>query len=123
MSTTRKWAMRVEHILDAIAKIQRYTAGLNEASFSRDSMVVDAVIRNLQIIGEAARHIPLDVQTRYPAVPWSLMMGTRHVIVHGYDVVRLDIIWRTVQDDLPSLIPDLQFVLDDAANDGNVSGS
>ena len=96
---------------------------MDETAFSSDSMVVDAVIRNLQVIGEAARHVPPEVQSLYPDVPWSLMMGTRHVIVHGYDVVRLDIIWRTLQDDLPPLIPVLQYVLDDAPDDGNPAGT
>ncbi len=114
MSTPRKWALRIEHILDAIAKIQLYSTDLDEASFARNSMVVDAVIRNLQVIGEAARHIPPDIQARFPDIPWSLMMGTRHVIVHGYDVVRLDIIWRTVQNDLPPLVPHLRAALNAA---------
>jgi uncharacterized protein with HEPN domain len=116
MSTPRKWALRIEHILDAIAKIQLYTTGLDETSFGGNSMVVDAVIRNLQVIGEAARHVPQDVQDRFPNVPWKLMMGTRHVIVHRYDVVRLDIIWHTVQDDLPPLVPHLRGVLETVGN-------
>lgn len=111
MSSHRKWALRIEHILDAIDKIQRYTADLTEASFARDEMVVDAVIRNFQVIGEAARNVPKDVQSRFPAIPWASMMGTRHVIVHGYDIVRLDIIWRTIQDDLPPLVQPLRDAL------------
>ena len=119
MSTQRKWALRVEHILDAIAKIQLYTSGLDEQSFAANSLVVDAVVRNLQVIGEAARQVPQDVQVQFPDVPWKLMMGTRHVIVHGYDVVRLDIIWQTVQVDLPPLVPRLLEVLDAVQrNDG-----
>jgi uncharacterized protein with HEPN domain len=114
MSSPRKWALRVEHILDAIAKIERYVDDLDEESFSANSLVVDAVIRNFQVLGEAARHVPEDIQKRFPEIPWSLMMGTRHVIVHGYDVVRLDIIWRTIKDDLPPLVAPLTAVLDTA---------
>jgi len=122
MSLQRKWALRIEHILDAIEKILRYTADLDEASFAHSPMVVDAVIRNFQVVGEAARHVPEDVQARFPEIPWSLMMRTRHVIVHGYDVVRLDIIWRTIQVDLPPLIRPLHAVLRQAKiDDGEMS--
>lgn len=111
MSTEKKWTFRIEHILQAIEKIQRYTAGMTEESFRASEMTVDAVIRNFQIIGEAVRHVPPDVQAKYPDVPWSLMQGMRHVLVHGYDVVKLDVVWRTIQEDLPPLIEPLQNVL------------
>jgi hypothetical protein len=65
MSVERKWAFRIEHILEAIAKIQRYTQGMTEESFAADERTVDAVIRNFQVIGEAVRHVPRDVQARY----------------------------------------------------------
>ena len=84
MSTERRWQIRIEHILEAINKIERYTAGLSEEAFANQDMAVDAVIRNFQVIGEAARHIPDDVQARYPEVPWSLMQGMRHILVHDY---------------------------------------
>jgi len=86
-------------------------------------MVVDAVIRNFQIIGEAVRHLPEDVQARYSEIPWATMMKTRHVIVHGYDAVRLDIIWHTIQDDLPPLVQPLRDVLRQAElEDGETTG-
>jgi len=61
MSVERKWAFRIEHILAAIIKIQRYTDGMTEESFAADERTVDAVIRNFQVIGEATRHVPRDV--------------------------------------------------------------
>jgi uncharacterized protein with HEPN domain len=123
MSSHRKWALRIEHILGAIEKIRRYTANLDEAAFARDAMVVDAVIRNFQVIGEAARNVPDDVQSRYPEIPWASMIGIRHVIVHGYDAVRLDIVWRTIQDDLPPLVQPLRDILRQAEfEDGTASG-
>lgn len=111
MSVERKWAFRIEHILAAIAKIQRYTQGMTEESFAADERTVDAVIRNFQVIGEAARHVPQDVQTRYQEIPWSLMQGMRHVLVHDYDAVKLEVVWRTIQEKLPPLIAPLQNVL------------
>jgi len=111
MSVERKWAFRIAHILEAIAKIQRYTQGMTEESFAADERTVDAVIRNFQVIGEAARHVPRDMQTRYQEIPWSLMQGMRHVLVHGYDMVKLEVVWRTMQEELPPLIEPLRNVL------------
>ena len=64
MSAEECWQIRIEHILEAISKIERYTAGLSEETFIRQDMTVDAVVRNFQVIGEAARHVPDDVQRR-----------------------------------------------------------
>src|SRR5438270_11273766 len=111
MSAERRWQIRVEHILDAIAKIQRFTRDISEETFAGHEMAVDAVIRNFQVIGEAARHVPPDVQARYPEVPWSLMQGMRHVLVHDYYAVKLDIVWRTIQQSLPPLLEPLGSIL------------
>lgn len=108
MSVRRKWHFRIEHILEAIAKIQRYTAGMSEEAFVADDLVVDAVERNFTIIGEAARQIPLDIQRKRPEIPWALMQGMRNILVHEYDAVKLEVVWRTIQQDLASLAEPLQ---------------
>ena len=82
-----------------------------EEDFRRDQRTVDAVIRNFLVMGEAAGQVPAAVRTRYPEVPWSLMQGMRHVLVHDYDMVRLDIVWRTVQQNLPPLVAPLERIL------------
>ena len=79
-----RWEDRVQDILTAIQRIQRYTAGLSFEAFSKDEKTVDAVVRNLSIIGEAARHIPSDVQARSSGIPWAEMRGMRHRIIHEY---------------------------------------
>jgi uncharacterized protein with HEPN domain len=111
MSVEKRWQLRIEHVLEAIGKIQQYTSGLTEDTFAEHGMAVDAVIRNFQVIGEAVRHVPDQVQARYPDVPWSLMQGMRHVLVHDYYAVKLDIVWRTVQESLPPLLEPLQKIL------------
>ena len=113
MSAEKRWQIRIEHILEAISKIERYTAGLSEETFIRQDMTVDAVVRNFQVIGEAARHVPDDVQARYLEVPWSLMQGMRHILVHDYFTVKLNIVWRTIQQSLPPLVQPLQRILRD----------
>lgn len=90
----------------------RYTAGMSFEEFAADDRTVDAVIRNFLVIGEATRHVPDHVRNSVAAVPWKLMEGMRHVLVHDYDTVRLDAVWKTVAEDLPALIDPLQRMLD-----------
>jgi uncharacterized protein with HEPN domain len=111
MSVDKRWQVRIEHILEAIGKIQCYVSGLTEDTFAGQSMAVDAVIRNFQVIGEAVRHLPDEVKARYPEVPWSLMQGMRHILVHDYYAVKLDIVWRTIQQSLPPLLQPLRNIL------------
>lgn len=77
MSVKKTWVFRIEHILDAIAKIQQYTAGMTEEAFCASGITVDAVIRNFLIIGEATRHVPADIRAKHPEIPWTLMQGMR----------------------------------------------
>jgi uncharacterized protein with HEPN domain len=98
-------------MLEAIAKTQRYTAGLNYESFVDHEMVIDAVIRNIEIIGEAANHAPEEIQHRYPQLPWAEMRGIRHILIHEYFGVSLPILWYTITHDLPSLVPLLQTIV------------
>jgi uncharacterized protein with HEPN domain len=106
--------MRVEDMLDAISKIERYTAGMTYATFSTDEKTADAVIRNIGVIGEAARHIPAEVEARFPNLPWGKMRSIRNVVVHDYAGVDLQIVWETARNDLPPLVPQLREVLDAA---------
>lgn len=94
------------HILEAIVRIRRYTEGLDRQSFGDREMVQDAVLRNLEIIGEAAHN----VHQRHPEfvvhhrdLPWMPAYDMRNALAHGYYRVDLDIVWRTLVDDLPEL--------------------
>lgn len=108
----REWRMRVEDILGSIEKISRYTAGMTFEAFQSDDRTVDAVIRNFQIIGEAARHIPPEVESRFPAVPWIEMRGMRNIVIHEYFGIDLPIVWKTLENRLPQLAEQLRGVLD-----------
>jgi uncharacterized protein with HEPN domain len=77
MSSDKKWSFRLQHILHAIEKIQRYTEEHTEESFGSDEKTIDAVIRNFQVIGEAARLIPDNVQSAHPDIPWSDMQNSK----------------------------------------------
>lgn len=92
----------LEHVLQAITLIERFTAGGRDVFFG-DEMVQSAVIRQLEIVGEAVRRLSDELRTHEPAVPWRDIAGTRDKLIHGYFIVKLDIVWNVVVQDLPSL--------------------
>lgn len=108
MSREREWIFRIRHILTAIEKIDRYTSNMTFEQFTVDERTIDAVIRNFLVIGEATRHVPGDVRASNPDIPWKLMEGMRHMLVHAYDAVKLDTVWQTVTEDLPPLVAPLR---------------
>lgn len=93
----------LEDILSAVRKIERYIAGMDEELFRKDDKTVDAVVRNLEIIGEATRHLPEDFLAQHPDVPWRQIAGMRNRLVHEYFGVDLDLIWQVVRQHLPQL--------------------
>jgi uncharacterized protein with HEPN domain len=90
-------------ILDAITQVEVYTAGLDENAFSKDRKTQDAVVRNLEIIGEASSRLPDDFRSQHSDIPWALMRGLRNRIVHVYFGVDLQLVWEVIVDDLPPL--------------------
>jgi len=111
----RDWRMRVEDILTAIGKIQTYTAGMSLEQFRADGKTVDAVIRNFEIIGEAAGYIPEEVQEQYSDLAWLEMRGMRNIMIHEYFGVSLSIIWHTITHDLEPLSTGMKRILDEQA--------
>jgi len=99
----RDFEVYLEDIRQAIGKIQSYTAGITRDMFDQDDRTVDAVIRNLQIIGEAAKAIPDSIRAGYPNVEWKKIAGLRDILAHQCFEVDLDIIWDVLQNKLPEL--------------------
>ncbi len=97
----RDWRERLEDILEAIDRIQAYTEGMDRSDFERDQKTIDAVIRNIIVIGEAAGMVPEEINSQHPNVPWQPMRGIRNVVIHQYAEVDISIIWETLQRDLP----------------------
>jgi len=93
----------LHHILDAIRLIEEYTKGMSENEFFTNSMAHDAVVRQLEIVGEAARNISNEFQDKHSKLPWTKMTGIRNKIVHEYFNINYAIVWDTVKDDLPLL--------------------
>ncbi|MBL0702122.1 MAG: DUF86 domain-containing protein [Desulfosarcina sp.] len=99
----RSWQFRIDDIIEAINKIERYITDIDFDSWQHDEKTVDAVIRNIEVIGEASSHMPIEIQEQYKDVPWGMMKGIRNILAHEYFGVDLEIIWKTVKDDLPIL--------------------
>ena len=110
-SRPRRWRFRLGHIVEAIDKIQIYVDGMSLEEFLADTRTSDAVLRNLEIVGEAARLVPEDVTIRHHQVPWADMRAIRNIVAHEYDRVDLRIIWEAIHQDLPPLVSLLQEVL------------
>lgn len=114
MSKTLRVPDYLGHILQAIERIERYTADLDEVGFLNGELVQDAVIRNIEIVGEASNNI-LRVDAEFAAshdeIPWQVMYTMRNRVSHGYDRVDLEIVWKTIQGDLPTLYAQVQEVL------------
>ncbi|TYC51422.1 DUF86 domain-containing protein [Zoogloea oleivorans] len=101
------------HILQAIERIDRYTADIDEVGFLSSELVQDAVIRNIEIIGEASNNIQRvapEFAALHDDIPWQVMYTMRNRVSHGYDKVDLEIVWKTIQGDLPTLYQQVQEV-------------
>ena len=98
-------------MLEAINRIEKY-AERGRLAFVSDELIQTYVVHNLQILGEAAAKVPVELQLQYPELPWSKMIGMRNVLVHGYFSIDLDIVWAVVENDLHALKEALTRILD-----------
>ena len=93
----------LDDICEAIDRIEQYISGMSFDMFSKDRKSVDAVVRNLEIIGEASNRLPTDFKDNHSQIQWHKVVGLRHRIVHEYFGIDLQIVWQILQKDLPSL--------------------
>jgi uncharacterized protein with HEPN domain len=93
----------IDHILDCIRKIQRFSKGLNLKKFSEDELIQDAIIRNIEVIGEAAKKISADTKNTYYDIPWKEITGMRDKLIHDYLGVDNQVVWKTIKKDIPEL--------------------
>ena len=100
----------IEDIWEAIQKIQRYVAGLNHDTFIKDDKTIDSVVRNLEIISEAANRLPEDFRAQHPEIEWRKIIGLRNRIVHDYFNIDIEIVWEIIQKDLPNLKSKLSLI-------------
>ncbi|HWF58836.1 MAG TPA: DUF86 domain-containing protein [Nitrospira sp.] len=100
---SRNWLFYIEDIVESARRIRRYTEGITFEQFRTQDLIIDAVVRNLEIVGEAAKHLPEEVKALTPDVDWSKAAGLRDVIAHGYFGLDLHIVWDVVQAKIPPL--------------------
>ena len=102
----------IKHILESIEDIENYSKSVSKNQFFKDKKLQDAIVKRIEIIGEAVKNLPIEFTNKYPFVPWSEIARTRDKMVHHYFGVDLDIVWDIVKKDLPGLKKDIKDILD-----------
>jgi uncharacterized protein with HEPN domain len=108
---SRSLQLYLEDILISGAKILRYTKGMRAEDFVGDEKTYDAVMRNLQIIGEAVKNVPIEVRNKYPEIEWRKIAGLRDILAHTYFSLEDEILWNIVEDKIFPLIEQVKFIL------------
>ncbi len=108
----RQYLFYLEDMLDSMEKISNYISGLELDAFRKDELIQDAVIRNFEVIGEAAKHIPDRVKNKYPKIPWYNMSKLRNFLAHQYFGVDIPMIWRIARDHIPGHKIDMQEIVE-----------
>lgn len=104
----REYSDFFRDMLENAQRAIEFTKGMNYEAFAKDEKTVYAVIRAVEIIGEAAANIPANVRSEYPGIPWREVKGMRNKLVHHYFGVNMEVVWQTIQEDLPMLIEALK---------------
>lgn len=104
----REWHFYIDDMIDFAQQVANYTAGLDQETFFANRLIHDATLRNMELIGEAATHVPEEVRQSCTDIPWRQIIATRNRLIHGYLGIDADTIWSIVQSDIPALLPALQ---------------
>ncbi len=104
----RGWQLYVDDMIGCMRKIQSYTKQMDKTAFISNPVVYDATLRNLELIGEAATHIPEDIRDAHPEIPWRTVIAARNRIIHGYLGIDDSLIWHMIESSIPKLLPVLE---------------
>jgi uncharacterized protein with HEPN domain len=115
--SSRTWQKRIQDILQSISGIQQYTLGKSLQEVQQNETLTKAILYDFMVIGEAARNVPAEIQSRYPTIPWRVMGDLRNIVTHEYFQIDIETIWETIQQDLPLLMPQLQALLNAETQD------
>lgn len=108
----KRWKFRIRHIIENIERAQTFIQGMTFDAFRNDEKTVYAIVTCFANIGEAAKLVPQTIKDAHPEIPWAQMTRMRNILVHEYDRVDLETVWRTVEEDLVSLVPRLLHMLE-----------
>lgn len=103
----------IQDIIGSIEKIEKYTKGINKEKFFKEDKIQDAVMKRLEVIGEAVRNLPDDFRDEHPNIPWKQITGMRDVLIHDYFGINLERVWGTVKKDLPELKDKISKILEE----------
>lgn len=103
----REWRFYVEDMVGFCTKVLSYTQGLDAATFAGSGIHYDASLRNIELVGEAATHIPDHIRQAHPQIAWRKIIATRNRLIHGYLGIDNDVLWSIVQTDIPQLLEQL----------------
>ena len=104
----REWRLYLDDMIGFSRKVLSYTEGVDQAAFSANGLIYDATLRNLELIGEAATHIPEEIRAAQPEIPWRMVVATRNRLIHAYLGIDDDTVWSIVRDDVPALLSSLE---------------
>ena len=113
----RSWRLYIQDMIEFGEKVLSYTDGLDQEAFIAETLVYDAALRNMELIGEAATHIPAEVREAHPEIQWRRVIATRNRLAHGYSGIDDDIIWDIIQTGVPKLLPALRDLLNTTSGD------
>jgi len=111
-SGSREWRFYLDDMLGFAGKVLSYTEGLDQVGFIASDLTYDATLRNLELVGEAATHIPDEIRVAHPEIPWRMIIATRNRLIHGYLGIDADTLWSIIQDEVPGLLPLLKSIKD-----------
>lgn len=100
----REWRFYIDDMIEFAAKVLSYTEGLEQTDFVTSGLNYDGTLRNLELIGEAASHIPDDIRDAHAEIPWRMIIATRNRLIHGYLGIDDDTLWSIIRDDVPELL-------------------
>ena len=104
----REWQFYIDDMIEFTEKVMSYSAGLDRQAFVGSSLIYDATLRNLELIGEAATHLPTEIRQQYKEIPWRQIIATRNHLIHGYLGIDNDTLWSIVSEDIPDLLVQLK---------------
>jgi len=119
----REFIFYLEDMIQSMERIEEYLSDLDFKKFKTTYMVVDAIIRNFEIIGEASKNIPTEIQNKYPEIPWKKMYGLRNLIAHEYFGIDYEMIWEIAKNNLPQNLIDLKLIIETEKAQGGNKGS